>query len=41
MKYDIQCTVCKTITNDYHNYCTNCGDCKINNSLRWKIKYQW
>ena len=36
--FNIKCTVCNYITDDYHNYCDNCGDCKINNTPRWKTE---
>ena len=40
MKYDklVRCDNVQfviTITNDYHNYCDNCGDLKISNTPRW------
>ena len=33
--FNITCVVCHHVTYDYHNYCDNCGDCKINTLSRW------
>ena len=36
--FNIKCIVCDHITDDYYNYCENCGDCKINSILRWETE---